>query len=395
MTLSVALLAFVTLQRLGELVLANRNTRALRARGAIEVGAAHYPLIVALHAAWLAGLWLLAWNRPVELVWLAVFISLQLARVWVIASLGARWTTRIIVLPGEALVRRGPYRFVSHPNYLVVAGEIAALPACLRPHRLRPRLLGVERPHPFDPDPGRAPGSDIHGASAETRVTARGAARKTARKTPRRLLTLRQARGMTRAMESLADFFILPAGPGDADALARVHVRAWRETYSGLLPAGYLTAMNPKILARRWRHQLTRARGGEVVLAAEGVGGLVGYCAGALSRGEASEAEDDAPEGVAVSEERACDEGEIHTLYIVRPAQRLGLGRRLMAGTARALAAQGARRLTIWALDGNLPAHAFYAHRGGRLIARRPVRGWGGGLTEAAYRWEDIAEAWG
>lgn len=128
MTLSVALLAFVTLQRLGELVLANRNTRALRARGAIEVGANHYPLIVALHAAWLAGLWLLAWNRPVELVWLAVFIALQLARVWVIASLGPRWTTRIIVLPGEALVRRGPYRFVSHPNYLVVAGEIAALP---------------------------------------------------------------------------------------------------------------------------------------------------------------------------------------------------------------------------------------------------------------------------
>jgi methyltransferase len=128
MMLSVLVLALVTLQRLGELVLANRNTRALRARGAIEVGAGHYPLIVALHAAWLAGLWLLAWNRPVNLAWLAVFIVLQLLRVWVIASLGRRWTTRIIMLPGESLVRRGPYRFVSHPNYMVVAGEIAALP---------------------------------------------------------------------------------------------------------------------------------------------------------------------------------------------------------------------------------------------------------------------------
>lgn len=197
-------------------------------------------------------------------------------------------------------------------------------------------------------------------------------------------------------MESLADFFILPAGPGDADALARVHVRAWRETYAGLLPGGYLAAMNPRLHARRWRHQLTRARAGEVVLAAEGVGGLVGYCAGALSQASPSMGEalgeGEPAEG---AETVAAAEAEIHTLYIVRPAQRLGLGRRLMAGAARALAAQGARRLTIWALDGNIPAHAFYAQRGGRLIGRRAVRGWGGGLTEAAYRWEDIAGAWG
>jgi methyltransferase len=128
MMLSLIVLGFVTLQRLGELVLANRNTRALRARGAIEVGAAHYPLIVALHAAWLGGLWVLAWNRPVSIAWLGAFIVLQLLRVWVIASLGPRWTTRIIILPGESLVKRGPYRLVSHPNYMVVAGEIAALP---------------------------------------------------------------------------------------------------------------------------------------------------------------------------------------------------------------------------------------------------------------------------
>ena len=125
MTLSIVILALVTLQRLGELVLAQRNTRRLLAQGAIEVGANHYPLIVGLHGAWLAGLWVLAWDRPVSLPWLAVFAVLQLLRVWVIATLGRRWTTRIIVLPGAPLVRRGPYRFLSHPNYVVVAAEIA------------------------------------------------------------------------------------------------------------------------------------------------------------------------------------------------------------------------------------------------------------------------------
>jgi methyltransferase len=98
------------------------------ARGAVEVAPGHYPAIVLLHAAWLAGLWWLAWDRAVVLPWLAVFVALQAARVWVLASLGARWTTRIVVVPGETLVRTGPYRFMAHPNYAVVAGEIAVLP---------------------------------------------------------------------------------------------------------------------------------------------------------------------------------------------------------------------------------------------------------------------------
>ena len=128
MTLSIIILALVTLQRLGELVLAQRNTGRLLARGAVEVGARHYPLIVGLHGAWLAGLWALGWDRPVSLAWLALFIVLQLLRVWVIATLGERWTTRIVVLPGASLVRRGPYRFLDHPNYAVVVAEIAVLP---------------------------------------------------------------------------------------------------------------------------------------------------------------------------------------------------------------------------------------------------------------------------
>jgi methyltransferase len=128
MTLAVVVLAAVTLQRLGELALARRNTRRLLAQGAYEVGAAHYPLIVALHAAWLASLWVLGWNRPVNLAWLGLFVGLQLLRVWVIASLGGRWTTRIVILPRAELVRRGPYRLFSHPNYAVVVAEIAVLP---------------------------------------------------------------------------------------------------------------------------------------------------------------------------------------------------------------------------------------------------------------------------
>jgi methyltransferase len=128
MILSIVILAFVTAQRVGELVLAQRNTRRLLARGAVEVGAEHYPLIVGLHAAWLGGLWLLAWDRPVHLLWLAAYALLQALRTWTLASLGERWTTRIIVAPGEPLVRRGPYRYVSHPNYLIVVAEIAVLP---------------------------------------------------------------------------------------------------------------------------------------------------------------------------------------------------------------------------------------------------------------------------
>ena len=124
----IAILAFVTLQRLAELPLAAANTRALLARGAVEVAPRHFPLIVAVHAAWLAALWWRAPGQPINLPLLGLFALLQLLRVWVIRTLGPRWTTRIIVVPGEPLVASGPYRFLHHPNYLVVIGEILVLP---------------------------------------------------------------------------------------------------------------------------------------------------------------------------------------------------------------------------------------------------------------------------
>ena len=128
MILNIVILALVTAQRVGEMWLSNRNTRRLLAKGAREHAPGHYPLIVALHTAWLAALWWLAPSRPIDGFWLAMFVLIEIARIWVLYSLGPRWTTRIIVLPDAPLVRRGPYRFVDHPNYLVVVAEIAVLP---------------------------------------------------------------------------------------------------------------------------------------------------------------------------------------------------------------------------------------------------------------------------
>ncbi len=174
-------------------------------------------------------------------------------------------------------------------------------------------------------------------------------------------------------MERLADTAIFPPGPGDAAGLARVHVQSWRETYRGLLPGAYLAAMDARIHARRWRLQLTRARPDELVLAAEGPGGLIGYCAGAFSTGEESGGR-----------------AELFTLYLVRSAQKTGLGRRLLTSAARVFSARGARRLGLWVLNGNTGARGFYHHLGGRAGPERPVSGWGGGFRETAYVWEDI-----
>ena len=131
MTPAALLLALVTLERLAELWLARRNTKTLMSNGAVEVAPGHYPLIVMLHALWLAGLWLLGWEKSLDTVWVMIFILLQVLRVWVLVTLGPRWTTRIIVQPGLPLVATGPYRLMAHPNYFVVVGEIAVLPLCL------------------------------------------------------------------------------------------------------------------------------------------------------------------------------------------------------------------------------------------------------------------------
>jgi methyltransferase len=126
------LLAFVLFQRLAELWLSRRNTEHLLARGAVEHGASHYPFIVVLHGSWLAALVLtVPAEAAVDGFWLAIFVLLQLGRFWVLITLGAMWTTRIITLAGAPLVGGGPYRYLRHPNYAVVAGEIAVVPLAL------------------------------------------------------------------------------------------------------------------------------------------------------------------------------------------------------------------------------------------------------------------------
>jgi methyltransferase len=125
------LLAYLTVQRLVELWWAKANEARLMASGGVEYGHSHLPLMISFHAAWMAGLWFFAYDHPVEPFFLAVFVVLQMARFWVLATLGRRWTIRVIVVPGERLVARGPYRFLRHPNYAVVTGEIAVVPLVL------------------------------------------------------------------------------------------------------------------------------------------------------------------------------------------------------------------------------------------------------------------------
>jgi methyltransferase len=123
------ILVLVALQRGGELWYAERNTTTLKARGGREYGRGHYPLIVALHAAWLIAIAIgIRFDSAVRMLPLILFLLVQALRVWVLASLGPYWTTRIITVPDEPLVRRGPYRFVRHPNYVVVVAEMALLP---------------------------------------------------------------------------------------------------------------------------------------------------------------------------------------------------------------------------------------------------------------------------
>ena len=129
MTIAQWAVLLVGLQRLGELWLSRRNEAWLRAQGGREIGAGHYPVIIAVHAGWLAAIALLVpADAPVYWWLIGLYLVVQLGRIWVLASLGRYWTTRVIDMPDTPLVRRGPYRWIKHPNYVVIALEIAILP---------------------------------------------------------------------------------------------------------------------------------------------------------------------------------------------------------------------------------------------------------------------------
>ena len=169
-------------------------------------------------------------------------------------------------------------------------------------------------------------------------------------------------------------YLVFPAGPSDAEALGRVHVTSWRETYRDLLPEPYLARMSETAHARRFRFGLLRPGPGDVTLAAEGPAGLVGYAQGGASRS------------------RIDGEAEIHTLYVLRRAQGQGVGRELVQSSARAFLAAGFRTLMISVLRDNQPARRFYERIGGVADAPRLEAGPGpeGRVWEVAYRWPDL-----
>ena len=126
-------ISIVILQRLVELIIAKRNEKWMRGQGAYEAGAAHYPVMVSMHIAFfivlLAEVFLFERAlSPVWILFLAIFLTAQAARIWCLTSLGKYWNTKIIILPGADVVRKGPYKWVRHPNYVIVATELLVLP---------------------------------------------------------------------------------------------------------------------------------------------------------------------------------------------------------------------------------------------------------------------------
>lgn len=127
------LISLLALQRVAELIYSHRNAQRLRAQGAIEAGRAHYPVIVGLHAAFyvcliLERVYLVSGWPPQWPVWLGLFVLAQLLRAWVLRTLGPRWTTRILVVPGSVRIRTGPYRYLRHPNYVAIVLEFLSIP---------------------------------------------------------------------------------------------------------------------------------------------------------------------------------------------------------------------------------------------------------------------------
>jgi methyltransferase len=124
---------FIIVQRLTELIIARRNERWMKAKGAVEFGSGHYPIMVLLHSAFIVTLSfeVLYFHRELSSLWVVLligFLFTQAIRVWALRSLGPYWNTKIIVLPGAEVVKKGPYQFIKHPNYVIVTLEIILIP---------------------------------------------------------------------------------------------------------------------------------------------------------------------------------------------------------------------------------------------------------------------------
>jgi methyltransferase len=133
MSFSLWILIAVAAQRLGELIYSNRNTKRLLAKGGAEVGKGHYPILISIHTGWIIAMAIMA-PPDNRIIWtfLGLYGVVQIGRYWVLHTLGPYWSTRVIDLPNAPLIHQGPYRWIRHPNYVVVVLEIAILPAALQ-----------------------------------------------------------------------------------------------------------------------------------------------------------------------------------------------------------------------------------------------------------------------
>lgn len=129
--IAILFIGYIIVERLIELPIANRNTKRLLEQGGVEHSSGHYPLIVAVHVGWIIAMVGFGHDNAVNFIWLGVYVVLQVLRIYIIGTLGRRWTTRIIVVPGETKVAKGPFAVLPHPNYLLVIAEILVAPLVL------------------------------------------------------------------------------------------------------------------------------------------------------------------------------------------------------------------------------------------------------------------------
>ncbi|MEO8506707.1 MAG: GNAT family N-acetyltransferase [Betaproteobacteria bacterium] len=169
------------------------------------------------------------------------------------------------------------------------------------------------------------------------------------------------------------DVTIRPAVPADASAIAQVRVDAWRATYRGMIPDAYLAAMKVEESTALWDKVLTAAPNATNTFVAEVDGRVVGFAAGMM-----------------LAEPKHDLNGELSAVYLVRDAQRAGIGRRLVAAVATAQRAHGANGLIAWVIAGNKPARAFYEALGADLLVEQPFTWDGMDLVEVGYGWRDL-----
>ena len=127
----IAFISFLILQRLSELLIARRNEKWLLSQGAVQYGQSHYPFMIAMHTLFIVSIiveYYLRGGTQISWIFLGIFLAVLLFKFWALSSLGKYWNTKIYRIPGVYSVKRGPYKFLKHPNYMEVVCEIAIIP---------------------------------------------------------------------------------------------------------------------------------------------------------------------------------------------------------------------------------------------------------------------------